>query len=159
MQRQIRRPAKGSHARPTGKNSKSGAHGTGNLTTDLLKSLLCTLATGLTLLLTVSLVAYFTPDPGQWIPVLGLTASGLTALLGGYAAARIHGSGALICGLGNGGMVMAVMLLLSLFFTKDASGYGVWISALLHGGFLLLSVLGAYLGIPGEKSKRRKKRG
>lgn len=161
MQRQLHRPAGGARALQKGKHPKhsnNGAQASGSLVTDLLKSLLCTLATGLTLLLIASLAAYFTPDPARLTPALGLVASGLTALLGGIAAARIHKQGALICGLGNGAMLMAVMLLLSLFFTKEASGYGVWISAALHGGWMLLSVLGAFLGMPGKKRAAAKRR-
>ena len=163
MQRQLHRSAKGARTQQRGKhsnrpkhpNQSNGTRTSGSPITDLLKSVLCTLGTGTALLLIASLIAYFTPDPARLIPALSLVASGLTALLGGIAAARIHKRGALICGLGNGALLMGVMILLSLFFTGEASGYGAWTSTALHVGWMLLSVLGAFLGTPSKKRSGR----
>ena len=121
----------------------------------LLKSLGITLGVGLLLIISASLIAYFMPDPNALIMPLGLSAAGLTALVGGVIAVRIHGGGALISGLLNGTLLMAVMLLLSLCFVRNSSGYSAGISCLLHAGLILLSVAGGYLG---NRKKRGKKR-
>ena len=121
----------------------------------LLKSLGMTLGVGLLLIVSASLIAYFMPDPNALIMPLGLSAAGLTAFLGGVIAVRIHGGGALLSGLLNGCLLMIVMLLLSLCFVRNSSGYTAGVSCLLHAGFLMLSVAGAYLG---NRRKTRKKR-
>ena len=126
---------------------------------DIGKSFLCSLAIAPALLLVASLVAYFLEDPKIAIPPLGLLCSALTAFLGGLLAIRIHRRGALVCGFCNGALLSLVMLLASLFFRTEASGYSALLSALLHVGFLLLSVGGAFAGLPrqGQKARRRKR--
>ena len=112
------------------------------------------------LLVTVfSLLAYFGTDSDKWTMPLGLVASALTALFGGMIASRIHGHSALICGLLNGSLMMALMMLLSLLMIKSAYGYSAGISCLIHTAFLLFSVAGAYLGAPkADKTRKRKAR-
>ena len=117
----------------------------------LLKSLLLTLGIGIASTLICSLGAYFYPDPNRLTLPLGLAASGLTAFLGGMITSRIHRHSALLCGLLSGSLFNALMMLLSLCFASEAQGYTALISALLHAGFLLLSVAGAYLGLPKSK--------
>ena len=124
----------------------------------MLKSLLWTLLCGLLMNLIFSLGVYFYPDPDSLIPPLALLASALTALLGGVFSIRIHGQGVLLSGLCNGCAVTAVLMLLSLFFADHASGYSAGIALLLHTAFLLLSILGAYLGVRRAAPKKRKKR-
>ncbi len=119
----------------------------------LTKSFLITLAIGVGLLLAVSLIAYFCPDPDSLILPLSLAASGLTALVGGFISLRLHGHSALLCGLCNGGACSVLMMLVSLFLGGYAHGYSALISGLLHAGFLLLSVTGAFLGRPHQKKR------
>ena len=123
----------------------------------LCKGLLITLATGLGLLLCFSLVANFYPDPDFLILPLALIGAGITALVGGISTVRIHGHSALICGLFSGGLLIGLMMLLSLFFTKDGIGYSGGVSCLLHAGIPLLSVIGGYLGLQKGKSKKHRK--
>lgn len=118
------------------------------------KSLVITLIAGTALTLIGSLIAYFTPDPNSFIRPMAIVAAALTALIGGFAALRIHGHAALMCGLLNGSLTTALMILVSLFFKDYSSGYSAGISCLLHTAFLLLSVMGAYLGLR-RKPKRR----
>lgn len=122
----------------------------------LAKSLLFTLAAGVILIVIASLCAYFSPDPDAVITPLAIAAAALTAFIGGLIAVRIHGGGALICGLLNGSVFMTVMMLLSLCFARYASGYSAGISCLLHAGFVLLSVVGGYVGNKKKKSGKRK---
>ena len=121
------------------------------------KSVLITFAAGALLLLLASLVAYFYKDPDALIAPLALMASALTALIGGFAAVRIHGHAALFCGLCNGCASMALMILASLFLKAYASGYSPGIALLFHLLFLLLSVAGAYLGLQRARPKSKKR--
>ena len=120
----------------------------------LTKSLLITLAASLLLMLGGALIAYFTPDPNALVRPLSLSCAALAALIGGFAAVRIHKHSALLCGILNGSLATALMMLLSLFFTSYSSGYSAGISALLHAAFILFSVAGAFLGLP-KGIKRR----
>ena len=121
----------------------------------MAKSLLITIAAGMILLLAASLCAYFFPDPDQLILPLGLAASLLTALIGGFCAVRIHGHSALVCGLCNGSLFTLLMILVSLFFKAYSAGYSATVSCLLHAAFLLLSVAGAFLGLRKAPKKRK----
>ncbi len=123
----------------------------------ILKSMAITLGVGLLLLLSLSLALYFSPSPSPMIQPAGLVAAALTALIGGFAASRIHGQSALLCGLINGAGLMAIMLLLSLFFAKHASAYSAAISCLLHACVPVLSVAGAYLGLRRAPKKKKRK--
>ena len=120
----------------------------------LMKSLLITLAASLILMLGGSLIAYFTPDPNALVYPISLACAALSALIGGFAAVRIHKHSALLCGILNGSLATALMMLFSLFFTGYSSGYSAGISALLHTAFILFSVAGAFLGLP-KGTKRR----
>ena len=111
-----------------------------------LRTLLWSIGVGALLCVAAALGAYFSPDPTRMILPLGLAASALTALLGGVISIRTHGHGALIAGLTNGALLMALMILGSLFCKPLATGYAAWLSLLLHALFLLLSVIGASVG-------------
>lgn len=124
----------------------------------ILKSFAVTVGVGFLLLLALSLALYFSPNPSPMIRPAGLVAAALTALIGGFTVSRMHGQSALLCGLINGSALMALMLLLSLFFAKHASAYSALVSCLLHAGVVLLSVAGAYLGLRRRPKKKSKKR-
>lgn len=121
-----------------------------------LHALLWSIGVGVLLCVAAALAAYFSPDPTRMILPLGLSASALTALLGGVISIRRHGHGALLAGLTNGALLMALMILGSLFCKPLASGYATWLSLLLHALFLFLSVVGASLGR--RRTQKRKKR-
>ena len=140
----------------TARHEPAGEASPSLLSKHLLKSLAITLGVGVVLIVIASLAAYFSPDPNALIAPLATLAAGLTAFLGGVIAVRIHGGGALISGLLNGSIFMAVMMLLSLCFARYSSGYSAGISCLLHAGFLLLSVAGGYVGNRKKKVGKRK---
>lgn len=121
------------------------------------KSLLITLSAGLGILLVFSLIAYFYTDPNPLILPLALSGAGLTALISGVITVKIHGHAALICGLLSGSLLLCIMMLLSLFFTKEGLGYSTGVSCLLHTGVPILSVIGAYLGLPKKALKKHRK--
>jgi putative membrane protein (TIGR04086 family) len=122
----------------------------------LAKALLIALAAGAFLLLLGATVAYFSPNPTDWISLFGLAAAAITALVCGYAARRLHGHAALLCGLYAGSALLLLLLLGSLFFGAYTSKYSAWLSCALHSGVLLCTVIGAYCG--NHPKKKRKKR-
>ncbi len=124
----------------------------------IVKSAGITVLAALGLLLVLSLGLYFSPNPNPLIAPMGIAAAGISALIGGMAAVKLHGHSALLCGLLNGSAVSAIMLLASLFFRSHASGYSPLIAALLHIAFFACSVAGAYLGGRTGKKKKAKRR-
>lgn len=120
----------------------------------LFKSLLITALAALLLTVGSALIAYFSADPAALVRPLGLITAALTAVIGGFAAVRIHRRAALFCGLLNGSLATALMILVSLFFTGHSSGYSAGISALLHTAFILFSVMGSFLGLPKEGKRK-----
>ena len=124
----------------------------------LFKGLLATLGIGTVLILLSALAAYFSPDPDRLIAPLGLTSVGITAFLGGAIASRLHGGGALICGLLNGSLLLVLMLPAALCFREYATAYSAGVSSLLHLGVPMLSILGGYVGIKKKKNRKRKSR-
>ena len=125
---------------------------------DSLKALLLTVGLGALLLLLVALALSFIEDPLARIPAAGLLLAAVTAFFGGGIAVRIHRTGALLCGLGNGAGLLLLMLPLSLLFRSEASGYSSLVSCLLHAALLLLSVGGAFFLRPRPKRHQTRKR-
>ena len=123
----------------------------------LLKSVAISLLTALLSLAVLSLAAYFTEDPAALLLPMGLTAAAITAFTGGFAAVRLHRKSALLCGLSNGCTMLAIMLVLSLFFGNASSAHSPLTSILLHAGYLLLSVLGAFVALPRTAGTPRKR--
>ena len=124
----------------------------------LLKGSAITLGIGFVMTVITALIAYFSADPNTLIQPLAWGASAITALMGGFVTARIHRHSALICGLFSGGIMTCVMILASLFLKSYATGYSTLISTLLHTAFILLSIIGAFLGLkqPKKPTHRRK---
>lgn len=125
---------------------------------DVGKGLLISIGIAVSLNLLASLAAYFAPDPAALARPLGLAASAVTALLGGYVTARIHRHAALFCGLANGCGMITLLLLSSFCVGSLASGYSFPVTLLLHLAYVALSLVGALLGIrqkPKSKTKRR----
>lgn len=122
-----------------------------------IRALLLTMGLSLVLLLLMSLIAYFYTDPLILITPLALITSALTAFLGGFINLRFHKSGALVNGLIMGCLLELLMLPASLFFKEFSSGYSPVLSVLLHVGFMLLSVSGAFVSISIHPKKKRRK--
>lgn len=114
---------------------------------ETLRAFLITLAIGGGLILVMSLGAYFHPDPDSIIHPLAYVAAALTAFFGGFTAGKLRGNAPAICGLVNGILLTATMLLLSFFFLSESSGYSALVSTLLHTAIPVLSVLGAIAGV------------
>jgi putative membrane protein (TIGR04086 family) len=129
-----------------------------SLMRDVGKGILINMGIALLLNLVASVAAYFSPDPVTLARPLGLAASAITALLGGWITVRIHRHAALWCGLASGCAMITLMLLFSFCVKPLASGYSLPITLLLHFSYVALSLVGAFLGIhrkPKSTVKRR----
>lgn len=139
-------------------NARSQEYGSARTLPRAAKSFLITLAVGAALLLIAAIWIYFMPDPSPVIRPVGIAVAALTALIGGVVTGKLHGSAPALCGLLNGALLSALMLLLSFFFRPLAAGYAAWISALLHAMIPLCSIAGAMMGVRKKPAPRRKRR-
>ncbi len=110
------------------------------------------------LLVVLSLVAYFMPDPNAFIAPFGLFTCGTAVLVTGICLGKKEGQNALVCGLMSGGAWLTFMLLFSLLMKEHAQGYGTAPALLLHLAVPLLSIAGAYIGVSTPKKHRRKRK-
>lgn len=115
-------------------------------------------AVGAVLILIAAALANFTPDPGRMIRPFAICAAGLTYLFAGVIAAKLRPDAPLAAGTVNGLILSALALLLSLLFRKTATAFPAYVTALLHAGMILLSLLGAYLFVLKKKKQPRKKK-
>lgn len=144
---------------PSHRASARKEHPTNNpFFTHALQSLGVSLLLALLLLLACSLAAYFTADPNSLIRPLALLASALTAILGGFFAAKRHPQAPILSGVCNGLLLLTLMLLASLFFSPSASGDSLLVCLLLHTAFLLCSLLGALIASRAKPTKKKKRR-
>lgn len=117
-----------------------------------------TLGVGAVILLLAALAASFTPDPGRLIRPLAIAAAGLTYLSAGMIAAKLRPDAPLAAGAINGLILAAISLAFSLLFRKSATAFPAYLTALLHAGMILLSLLGAYLYVLKKRKQPRKKK-
>ncbi len=144
--------------RPPHPSQKETAEASSSLFYHALYGFLLSLPISLILMLISSLAAYFSPDPGALIAPLGVICALLTAFLGGFLGVYRHKHAALLCGVINASLLLALLLLLSLFFKDSATPYSVWIAILLHTALPVSSVTGAYLALPRNKKAVVKKK-
>lgn len=137
------------------KSAKSTARQEVGFAQKAFRAFLWTLAFAAGLLLIASLAIYFLPDPDPAIQPVALLIAFLTAFVGGVIAGRIHRAAPALCGPVNGCFLLALMLLLSLFFRNMAFGYSIGIALLLHALILLLSLAGALFGVRKKSGSKR----
>lgn len=138
------------------KNTRTAGAQEGGFAQKALRAFLWTLAVCAGLLLVASLAIYFLPDPDPAIQPAALIVALSAAFIGGMISGRIHRSAPAVCGLTNGCLLLALMLLLSLFFRDMAVGYSVGNALLLHALIPILSVMGALLGVRKKQKAKRK---
>ena len=127
------------------------------LSKETLRAFVITLCIGGMMLLLTSLSAYFHSDPATIILPLGLLSAAVTAFFGGFAAGRLKGKAPAVCGMINGLLLTAVMLLLSFCLMSESSHHSALVSTLLHSAVPLLSVLGAMVGVKKPSAPKRRR--
>lgn len=109
----------------------------------------------LVLLFVATLVAYSGEDPDSMTGALGLAVSGLSAMSAGFCAVRINKRDALVCGALSGALLAFLFFFVSLFFSPShSSGYPLAATLGLRGAMVVLSILGAYIGLHRGTPKR-----
>ncbi|TLM80327.1 MAG: TIGR04086 family membrane protein [Actinobacteria bacterium] len=81
-------------------------------------------------------VLYFSPAVERWVPLIALGIFFISALLGGFSAARKAGCKGLLHGLGVGSLFLLLTLIISLFLPGQLLGLSVAkkvVSSLLAG--------------------------
>ncbi len=107
------------------------------------------------LLLGLGYVCYMSEDPSAPMGWMGKTILFVSALVGGFIAAKFNKGMGLVSGAATGGMLMLVVMLLSLMMSEGGISLGGWLS------YLLIPVVAAAGGYAaqnlGKNGKRRKK--
>ncbi len=118
----------------------------------LTMMLICALA----LLCTV--IAYRNNNPSEWITPFAYLSALISALMGGFSAARLRGRQGLLCGLLTGVSVLMLFAVGLLIFTGESelqAGRILIFYALIYALCVLGGILG---GLRREKHHRRRKR-
>jgi len=104
-----------------------------------------------------ALIAYGTADPNRFTTPLALCALYLSAIFGGVIAIRLHRTDTLLCGGISGGVLMLLHLLLSCFLPQGFDKpLPLLLLLLLRLLTIVAAILGAYIGFPREKRRRRR---
>lgn len=123
-----------------------------------LRGLSVALLVGFCLLMVASVAIYSLADPNRYVSSASLSVLLISALFGGFAATRINGGSALLCGLLTAALLLAVTFLLSLpLSTSLSADRPISLSVGLRGIAIGASVLGALIGAK-EKKKKKKRR-
>lgn len=112
---------------------------------------------GMLLLLICSLICLFSQDPNKLISPLSVVCGILTYFIAGFAASKKKAA-AIPCGALSGAMVCIVFLIIK-FVLDDSlsSGISFPVEALIRVSFIIVSILGALLGVNSTSKKRRRK--
>lgn len=127
----------------------------GRVVVNALKGAGISIGISLLLLLLSTFLLLQAPDPDGLIPIVSLALQLLGGFLGGWLAVRFHRENRLLIGAMAGVFYGAVLLLGSLFTEGKMSFLP---SFLLLLGILAAATLGGFLGFPGEKSSRQRRK-
>lgn len=123
-----------------------------------LRGLAAALICCVSLLFIVSAAVYSTSDPNRFVTPAALSVLYISALLGGFTAARLNRGSALLCGLLTGSLFLAVLLLLSFLMRASLSAEHSVVRALgLRGIAVGISILGAGIGVSNKKKKTKRR--
>lgn len=118
----------------------------GSIGLSILLALPVMVALGFVFLLITSAVAIRNPDPHALVFPLSLVARGLTCLLGGLVVGRQRRGYPMLSGLLCGVIFNILLWCLSMFGGRDAADIAPFIQWGVHGGSILLTMLGAKIG-------------
>ena len=110
------------------------------------------------LLFLVSVAIYSTSDPNRFVTPAALSVLYISALLGGFTAAKLNRGSALLCGTLTALFFLVVLFLPS--FLMDASlsaERSIPLALGLRGIAVGISILGAYIGVSNKKKKPKRR--
>ena len=122
-------------------------------------ALLVGMAAGLVLLMLSAAFVYAQPDPSVLGQPLALLSLYLSALICGFAAAKLTRQG-IVSGAVSGVLLILVKTALSFLPPLSGGGLSVPVSVLAHIGIAAAAVLGSLAGkerrpVPGKRTKKR----
>lgn len=124
-----------------------------------LAGLAITVAISAALLLLGTAIAISTVDPLSLIAPIGYVSTFISAILGGFACAKLNKRSPYACAALCGGEFVLLSMLLSFALPHTlASGMTVWTRLAIHVASLVAFPLGALLGVKASKPKRKKRR-
>lgn len=107
----------------------------------------------------VAALIYSLADPNRYIAPASMSLLYIFSLLGGFLSAKRHGGSALLCGLLFAAMMLATMMLTSLFFPLSLSAdRSLAFEIGLRGIAIALSIAGAMIGTKPKKRKVMKRK-
>ena len=122
----------------------------------VLPALPITVAVGLLLLFVTAALLLRTKDPGRYGTPAALAVLYLTALAGGFIAARLaHRRLPLLCGLAEGAFLLVFCTVTGLFLPKTWQGVSGGMAVLTRSLLFPAAVAGALLGARKKKRRRR----
>ena len=115
--------------------------------------------TAILLTFAVSAILYSTADPTRFIAPAALSVLYISALAGGFAAARFNRGSALLCGLLVGVMMLAFAFTVSLPISKNlSSDYGVLSAIGLRAAVIACALIGAFIGVTKNSTSVKKRK-
>ena len=109
------------------------------------------------LLFPISAIVYASADPNHYVIPASLLILYVSSLVGGFSAAKLNRGSALLCGILTGLLYLAILIPCSLLIDPTlSSDPGVALSLGLKGILLVVSVLGALIGVTNKKKRKRK---
>ena len=123
-----------------------------------VRGALVSLAACIILLLLSSVAVYSTADPNRYVAPTAVCVLLISALFGGFAAARMNGRSALLCGSATALIFLTILFLLS--FTVSGSfslGYSASLAFGIRGIAIGISILGAFIGSKPKKQKHKRR--
>lgn len=104
-------------------------------------------------------ILYRTADPARYIVPTAFSVLYISALIGGFFASKVNGGSALLCGLLTGAMLLALTFIISLLVSSElSSDYGIIENISLRAALIVCTILGAFIGITKQHSKKQKKK-
>ena len=118
-----------------------------------LLSMTAALVTGLVLITVAALVLAKAPDPTTLLPFVAPCITGLCSLVGGIIAGRLQKEHPMAASAVCGGLLAAVLILVSFVFGSEGGGILPWI---LRLGVLPVHLIGGFLSRPRSKAPSHK---
>lgn len=116
----------------------------GKLILDSLKAAGITIPISFILLLIMNFISYSNDDPYKLLSALAYTALFLSMFVCGVISEKFNSGNGLICGAVSGIILIAVMLLISVFAGADGQ-FSVLHALLIYSGGIAVSAIGGFI--------------
>lgn len=123
-----------------------------------VSGILISVAVILLLSIIVSAIIYQTDDPAIYVAPAAYSVLYVSALMGGFMAARFNKKSALLCGLIVGCGLILLTFIISLTIPKELStDYGIIENISLRLAIIVCSIIGAFIGVSDRSTVKKRK--